>query len=204
MKSYDIKLFFLAVILLLISSITYAEQFSLVRGVSKTVLYTNRVQTKGQVVGHIDLKPIGYYGNVIKKTTCYKYGDLDLIIKAASSRYGVEPALIKAVIHAESSFNACARSSRGAVGLMQLMPRTARYLGVKNIYAPKDNLDGGVKYLAQLLNRYKGNLSLSLAAYNAGPTAVAKHKGVPPYSATKAYIARVLNLRHRYSSKVTL
>jgi soluble lytic murein transglycosylase-like protein len=120
------------------------------------------------------------------------------VIDTASTRYDVDPALVRAVIHAESGFNPKARSQKGAQGLMQLMPATARHLGVKDASLPSNNIYGGVKYLAGLLGRFKGDISLAAAAYNAGPEAVAKYAGVPPYSETKVYVQRVKILHQRY------
>lgn len=120
------------------------------------------------------------------------------IIAAAASRYGVDVALVKAIVHAESAFRPSIKSHKGAVGLMQLMPATAAELGVTNREDPEQNVNGGVKYLAQLLKRFKGDVKLATAAYNAGPGAVTRHGGVPPYPETQAYIERVAILASRY------
>ena len=119
------------------------------------------------------------------------------IIIDASNKYNVESAMIKAIILAESSYNPRAVSSKGAEGLMQLMPKTAQYLGVKDPFNPKHNINGGVKYFRKLLNRFDNNYELALAAYNAGSTKVRKYKGVPPYKATKLYIKKVTSY-YRY------
>lgn len=120
------------------------------------------------------------------------------IIDDASSEFGVDKSLIRAVIHAESGFNPRARSPKGALGLMQLMPGTARRHGVRKAFEPKDNIRGGTKYLAWLLRRFQGNLVYSIAAYNAGEGAVDQYGGIPPYSETKQYVKRVLALNARY------
>lgn len=119
-------------------------------------------------------------------------------INSAAQRYNVEPALVRAVIHAESAFNPKARSKAGAQGLMQLMPMTAKELGVQNSFNPKQNINGGVKYLAQLLKQFNGSIHLATAAYNAGPGAVKKYNGIPPYEETEVYVERVSILHKRY------
>ena len=112
---------------------------------------------------------------------------------------GVDEALIRAVIHAESAFNAGAISSKGATGLMQLMPATAADLGVDDRLDPSKNIAGGSRYLEQLLALYDGDERLATAAYNAGPGAVARYSGIPPYTETQNYVSRVQILRGRYA-----
>jgi soluble lytic murein transglycosylase-like protein len=119
-------------------------------------------------------------------------------IRTAATRHGVDEAIVRAIIHAESSFNPNARSRVGAQGLMQLMPPTARRFGVSNAYDPTQNIHGGVQYLAWLLKRYNGDLTLAAAGYNAGEGAVDRHKGVPPYNETRRYVERVRLLADRY------
>ena len=122
------------------------------------------------------------------------------IIYQVAKRYEVEPAIIKAIIMAESSFNPKAVSHKGAQGLMQLMPQTAEYMGVKDSFNPEHNIDGGVKYFKILLDRFNGNVQFALAAYNAGSRNVRKYNGVPPFKATKLYIKKVLKYYEEYKT----
>ena len=121
----------------------------------------------------------------------------DDLIKRASRRHGVPAALVKAVIHAESAFNPQAVSPKGAMGLMQLMPATARLLGVAKPFPASQNVQGGTRYLRSLHDRY-GNWTHTLAAYNAGPSAVDQYRGIPPYNETRQYVKRVLSYYRRY------
>ncbi len=122
------------------------------------------------------------------------------IIVQAADRHDVDPAIIKAIIKAESSYNPRAVSHCGAKGLMQLMPETAGTLGVENIFDPRHNIEGGTKYFRQLLDRFDGDTRLALAAYNAGIRKVLKYNGVPPFRATKNYIRKVLKYYQHYKA----
>ncbi len=124
--------------------------------------------------------------------------DYDGIIAAAARRYGISPHLIRAVIQVESGGNPRAVSPAGAKGLMQLMDGTARRLGVKDPFDPAENIFGGTRLLRELLDRYGGNLELALAAYNAGPGAVDRFGGVPPYAETQKFVRLVKTLFDRY------
>ena len=118
--------------------------------------------------------------------------DLERLVGEAAERHSLDPALVMAVVGVESGFQAQAVSPRGAQGLMQLMPRTAREMGVADAFDPAANLDGGSRYLSSLVARYEGDLTRALAAYNAGMGAVARHGGVPPYAETRRYVQKVL------------
>jgi soluble lytic murein transglycosylase-like protein len=123
------------------------------------------------------------------------------IIREAATRYGVSEELIAAVIEAESEFYPRAVSRRGAQGLMQLMPATAATLGVADPFSPRDNIDGGVRHLRTLIDRFDNNLPLALAAYNAGEVAVRAHKGIPPYPQTRAYVRKIMRQLERNAAK---
>jgi soluble lytic murein transglycosylase-like protein len=116
----------------------------------------------------------------------------DALIESASAQHGVDPTLVRAVIQVESAYQLRARSPKGAMGLMQLMPATARQYGVRNVYDAKANIDAGTRHLKSLLDRFP--LNLALAAYNAGEGAVERFGGIPPYPETRTYVARILDL----------
>jgi soluble lytic murein transglycosylase-like protein len=128
----------------------------------------------------------------------------DHIIAEYADRYGVDPALVKAVIHVESNFWRDARSRAGARGLMQLMPSTARIYGIgtKHLYEPRHNIHAGVRHLRGLLRVFKGNTRLAVAAYNAGEGAVRRYQGLPPYRETRRYVSKVLQFHTRYANEV--
>jgi len=126
--------------------------------------------------------------------------EFDPIINSCALEFGVDRSLVKAVIHAESGYDPNAVSAKGASGLMQLMPKTAKSLKVANTFDPADNIRGGVRYLKFLLNTFRGDETLALAAYNAGLSRVAQYKGVPPYEETRNYVAKVMQYRKSYQN----
>jgi len=126
--------------------------------------------------------------------------EFDSIITSCAREFGVDKSLVKAVIHAESGYNPNAVSRKGATGLMQLMPSTAQGLKVADSFNPEDNIRGGVRYLRFLLDTFKGNVTLALAAYNAGLGKVSRYGGVPPYQETRNYVSKVLNYQKSYMS----
>ncbi len=142
-----------------------------------------------------DTAPGGCYDAENPRLFLQEYRDH---IDRASRDYRVHPGLIRAVIHAESAFNPAAVSKKGAQGLMQLMPGTARDLGVDDAFDPAQNIDGGVRYLSYLLDMFNDNLELAVAAYNAGENAVLRYRGIPPYQETERYVRKVRRLFRLY------
>lgn len=130
-----------------------------------------------------------------------RYHRYDEHIYGAAKLYNIPVALIRAVIHSESDYDPRVVSTAGAKGLMQLMPGTAKEMGVKNVFNPRENIYGGVRYLRILANRFKGNLLLTIAGYHAGPGAVAKYGGIPPYSTTHKYLRVVVRRYYNYQKK---
>ncbi|HEA47400.1 MAG TPA: lytic transglycosylase domain-containing protein [bacterium] len=127
-----------------------------------------------------------------------KEDGFDLSIKELAEKHNLDPLLVKAVIKVESDFEVAALSKKGAQGLMQLMPQTARHLGVKDVWDPHHNIEGGVKYLRKMFDKFNNNLSLALAAYNAGPNKVKRYGGVPPYPETQRFVRKVISYYQYY------
>ncbi|MEM6294453.1 MAG: lytic transglycosylase domain-containing protein [Myxococcota bacterium] len=145
---------------------------------------------------------VGRTGSV--KLGAERYHRYDTFIRAAASRYQLPESLIRAVVHTESNYHPKATSRAGAAGLMQLMPKTAQALGVRDAYDPKQNIFGGSRYLRLLANRYNGDMVLVLAAYNAGAGNVQKYGGVPPFAETRAYVRSVLRRFYAYERQAQL
>jgi len=167
----------------------------------------------GNIYSYVDEKGVTHFSNVpndsryerimmrtsvpLRARAAPRYRGYDGLILINARAHDVPPALVKAVIAAESLFDADAVSHAGAQGLMQLMPATAQQMGVRDPFRPDENVDGGTRYLRAMLDRY-GDMTRALAAYNAGPTAVDYYRGVPPYPETRDYVARVLNYYRHY------
>jgi soluble lytic murein transglycosylase-like protein len=126
--------------------------------------------------------------------TALNTADLKQLVQNVSREHGVDPKLVDALVRVESSYDPNAVSRRGAMGLMQLMPDTAKRLDVDDPFDPEENIRGGIKEFSRLVEQYSGNLQFALAAYNAGEGAVARYRGVPPYAETRAYVSRILTL----------
>ncbi len=135
-----------------------------------------------------------------KLSGCRNPAEFEPIINACALEFGVDKALVKAVIHAESGYDPNAVSSKGAQGLMQLMPKTAQGLKVSNSFDPTENIRGGVRYLRFLLDTFKGDVALAVAAYNAGLSRVARYGGIPPFEETRNYVSKVLSYQQSYRS----
>jgi len=164
------------------------------------VTYSDRKPNAGRyTVLHFKCSTCGWKRRVDWSTVRLNVDDFTREILDACERYAVDESLVRAVIHAEASFRANAVSDMGAEGLMQLMPETQRRFGVKQPFNPRQNIDAGVRYLRELLDVFNGDHRLASAAYNAGPGAVRRHGGIPPYRETLDFVDRVHTLRSRYA-----
>ena len=173
-----------------------------------TIVYTNVLPKNAptrqarKVEGEFRPAPSPTTPARISITSRISLGEFDDYIDEAAIRYKMPPALVRAVMHAESAFDPNAISVVGASGLMQLMPATAREMYVKDIFDPKDNIEGGVRYLRVLANEFDGDMVKMVAAYNAGPEAVKRFGGqVPPFPETQAYVRKVISLYFQYKTQ---
>lgn len=177
------------------------DQLYITRGKRGTITFTSRKPAEGVAYSIFDpsLARFSHTFSIrspwFHKPVSTPYDDL---ISSTSEFHGLDRALIKAVVHVESFFNPKAKSPKGAMGLMQLMPGTADRFGVLNPYRPEDNVKGGVSYLKFLKDRYKGDVRLTLAAYNSGEGNVDKFKGIPPFRETQVYVGRVMRMWKLY------
>lgn len=135
---------------------------------------------------------------IAKPATSYQIASYDDVISEAAKRHGLSSSLIKALIHVESFFNPRAVSKKGAIGLMQIMPKNLQALNISDPFDPWENIMGGASYLKSMLERFRGELPLALAAYNAGPTVVEHYQDIPPYPETEAYVRKVLRFFRHY------
>lgn len=172
-----------------------SQQFSLSADSKKPSLKGSFSNAYDQALGNEPLSP--FSGATLSPTGAIgQSGSIDpnilQLVHASAEKYGIDPALFRNLVQQESSFNPRAISSAGALGLAQLMPKTAESLGVTNPFDPAQNLDGGAKYLSQLLKQFNNNRELALAAYNAGPGAVTRAGGIPPIPETQNYVKKIL------------
>ena len=172
----------------------------------RTAISAPPIPPKQQAAASKNLKPaivVEKPKNSSASPSSNKQEDLfNSIILEAAKRHQVEPALVKAIIMAESGYNPKAITPKGALGLMQLMPKTAKTLGVEDGFDPKHNINGGVRYFRQLLNQFGGNVKLALAAYNAGSRKVRQYQGIPPFKSTQYYIERVIKYYQDYKKQM--
>lgn len=197
----------LALLLLLVAADSaWAERVQVYRKEDGTLLFTNRapalVREPGMRLLETRVYGDDHYEHKPARLTAKRRDAYDDVIARAATRWQVEFALVKAVVHAESAFDPEAVSRAGARGLMQLMPSTARLLHVADIHDPEENINGGARYLRMMLDRFRGDVRNALAAYNAGPANVQKYGGVPPFRETKHYVARVSELAEDYRNLV--
>ena len=191
------------------TSIVNASPIFVYKEADGTVRFTNKpsagakakvFSSKSSAFSYYKFSP---YKNSSISSKTFDFNKYEDIIVGASKTHQVDVALLKAVIHAESSLNPRAVSRCGAIGLMQLMPDTAKWLGVKKPFTAEENIHGGAKYLAKLMKKYDGNLMYVLAAYNAGEVNVAKYRGVPPFNETKNYVKKVMALKQKYAEEIS-
>ncbi|RUA00632.1 MAG: lytic transglycosylase [Deltaproteobacteria bacterium] len=193
-NAYTFSCLFLSVLLTLLMAPTVRADIYKYKDKNGTLHFTNtRPATQKKFKVYIkEYKP--------EKSRFFSTTQYDKIISRAAKRHGVIFALIKSIIAVESGFNPRAISQKGAKGLMQIMPRNYRELGIRNPFDPHQNIMGGTNYLKRMIKRYNGQLKLAIAAYNAGPEAVDRYKGIPPFQETREYVKRVLHTLRIYES----
>ncbi len=157
-----------------------------------------------EIISEISLAPDGVVPSAPDGVVAHESIPFHGIIVQAAERYDVDPHLIRAIIFAESGYNPRAKSEKGARGLMQLMPSTAKSLGVEDSFDPEENIDGGVRYFRSLLDRFDGDVQLALAAYNAGSRHVRNYEGIPPFRATQLYVKKVLKFHKIFKTEMVV
>ena len=195
------SLLFITLLITLCSRSAFAGPIYVYKEKSGSIRFSNKPPPEGTRADVFTAKGAKYstIGGLIRRGDGKLFPNhYSTLIDGAAQEHGVDPSLVRAVIHTESAFNPRAVSPKGARGLMQLMPQTARLLGVMNSFDPLQNISGGTRHLALLIKRYDGNLRFALAAYNAGEGAVEQYGGIPPYRETQEYVRRVLALMTRY------
>ena len=203
-SSFAALLLFAAVSFLMLPSTADAQALYSYRGPRGSITFTSKVP-KGRRYKRVRART-PTYSTIHRRAqrssrpwrAAARSSHYDPLIKQLAIAHKLEPALVKAVIHVESAFRHDARSPKGAQGLMQLIPATAKRFGVKDSYSPAENVLGGVRYLKWLFKHFKGNLTHVLAGYNAGEGAVKRYNGIPPYRETQEYVRRVLALKDLY------
>ena len=185
------KIFCILILFLLIGITAHADMYQSVTD-DGTVLYSN-ISRSGSKAVVKEKAPVLRDNAKTAQNKTYGIGEFHRIAEEKAMKHNVDPRLVQAVISAESNWNPNAVSQKGAVGMMQLMPKTARDMGVGNPLNADENIEGGVKYLRYLLNKFRGNLALALAAYNAGPSLVEKVGGIPSIPETVKYVRQVMN-----------
>lgn len=199
------KIIYLIIVTLIYTSVAYTKTLKVYKHITKNgvIHYSSKKpNVRGYTVLRIKCPECGWKNTVNWHSTRLVTNKFDKEINAAAKKWKVEASLIKAVIHAESSFIPENQSSAGAQGLMQLMPATQQIYAVNNPFDPKQNIQAGVAYLKRLLNMFNDNIDLALAAYNAGENAVKKYNNtIPPYEETRNYVKRVKILQKRYKKE---